>query len=122
MILAYYIQSVFSQTIDGSDLNKIPGLENFTDFNNGVPETLDDRTQDANNVVPDLDDAPDEPNLNQVKISFSGSVTEMDDRSNVLYGRITITYSVSGWLIRPDSLYRCIAIPLTTKHIRKAST
>jgi hypothetical protein len=111
LILAYYAQPVFSQAIGGVDLNKIPGLENFTGFNNGVPETLDDGTQDANNGVPEtlddgtqdanngvpeLDDAPDEPNPNQVKISFSGSVTQMDDRSNLLYGNVKVGTPVSG--------------------------
>ncbi len=96
LILVHYSQPVFSQTFGGVNLSKIPGLENFTGFNNAPPEALDDGAQDANNAPPQLDDADDDSNPNQVKISFTGTVTQMDDRSNVLFGNVKVGTPVTG--------------------------
>jgi hypothetical protein len=43
-----------------------------------------------------LDDASDEPNSNQIKISFTGTVIQMDDRSNLLYGNVKVGTPITG--------------------------
>ncbi|MDF0679894.1 MAG: hypothetical protein P0116_02895 [Candidatus Nitrosocosmicus sp.] len=43
-----------------------------------------------------MDDASDEPKSNQIKISFTGTVTQMDDRSNLLYGNVKIGTPLTG--------------------------
>jgi hypothetical protein len=111
LLLVPSTQAAFSQPLDGIDLSKIPALENFTGFNTAPPEALNDEGQDANTAppealndegqdantgVPELDDASDEPNPNQVKIAFTGTVTQMDDRMDLLYSNVKIGSPVSG--------------------------
>ena len=43
-----------------------------------------------------MDDASDEPKSNQIKISFTGTVTQMDDRSNLLYGNVKVGTPITG--------------------------
>jgi len=115
-ILGSYSDLAYAQTIGGVDLSKIPGLQNLTGFNN-VP-TADngqgtEEGQGTNNVptadngqgteegqgtnnVPTLDDASDEPKSNQIMISFTGTVTQMDDRSNLLYGNVKVGTPLTG--------------------------
>ncbi len=66
------------------------------DANNAPPEAVDNGEQDANNAPPVLDDAPDESNSNQIRIAFSGTVTQVDDRMNLLYGNVKVGTPITG--------------------------
>ena len=97
-ILGSYSDLAYAQTIGGVDLSKIPGLQNLTGFNNVPTADNGQGTEEGQgtNNVPTLDDASDEPKSNQIMISFTGTVTQMDDRSNLLYGNVKVGTPLTG--------------------------
>src|SRR6185503_8241476 len=97
-ILGSYSDLAYAQTIGGVDLSKIPGLQNLTGFNNVPTADNGQGTEEGQgtNNVPTLDDASNEPKSNQIMISFTGTVTQMDDRSNLLYGNVKVGTPLTG--------------------------
>jgi hypothetical protein len=69
-----------SQIVGGIDMSKIPGLNNT--MNVGNP--------------PALNDAPNSTNSKDVKIAFTGTVTQVDDRSNNLNGNVRVGDKITG--------------------------
>ena len=75
-----------SQIVGGIDMSKMPGLNNTVNIDN-LP-TL--------NNQPTLNDAPNSTNSKDVKIAFTGTVTQVDDRANNLNGNVRVGDKITG--------------------------
>ena len=75
-----------SQIVGGIDMSKMPGLNNTMNIDN-LP-TL--------NNQPTLNDAPNSTDSKDVKIAFTGTVTQVDDRANKLNGNVRVGDKITG--------------------------